>query len=171
MQCIPENSCVGIDAVRKSRCDADRFSSSSSERLVRVNAVKSIFPNLLLATLLLGCGSAAAATAYPAADFQPVTVFKDSDYIAKHSPPAPQAAPTVQPKQSQPPAAPALSAEPATSKQEPPPLASSEPTKDQTAASEAAGEQADEISLASYQAGLILFVLAGLVFWSVRLES
>jgi hypothetical protein len=143
-----------------------------------VNAVKSIFPNLLLATLLLGSGSAAAATAYPAADFQPVTVFKDSDYIAKHSPPAPpaaapspQAAPTtVLPKQSQP-AAPAVSAEPATSKQEPAPPAGSEPTKDQTAASETKVEQPDEFSLASYQAGLILFVLAGLVFWSVRLES
>lgn len=139
--------------------------------------MKSIFSKALLATLLLGSGGAAAATAYPAADFEPVTVFKDSDYIAKHSPPAPpaaapapQATPTVQAKQTQP-ATPAVSAEPAKSTQDAAPPASSEPTKDQTAASEAKAEQPDEISLASYQAGLILFVLAGLVFWSVRLES
>lgn len=115
---------------------------------------------LLAAALLLSSPLASAESKYPAADFEPQVITRDADLISKHDQAAKEREAAEQAKQAKRSQAVASSA---VSK-------SSEAEADSTPASSAEPAVTTEggSSMDNFPVALIVFALAGLVFWSTK---
>lgn len=97
------------------------------------------------ALFLLACPLAGAESQYPGANFEPVILYQDAEYIAKHQQTAAPVTATISP----PPAVPAKAA-------------SSSATVTRTLG------QPEGLVFQDYLVGGVILALAALIFWSIR---
>lgn len=132
----------------------------------------------LVAVLLLTSAATQANEKYPASDFQPTVVYQDDAYIAKSGQTASSASSSSATRattQQVDPKYPAANFEPKVVYNDPGYKHSSSSvstaTPSSTSTSESAGEKKSGDSSSSYMIGLILFAIAGYVFFKKRPES